>query len=127
MLKNVCIVAGCKAKATKGFQTCTETSHRELEETRNDVGKAFFQLRHLIQRHNMPHLSDSMTTPHPRDFDQDADDGSRKSDSGNQQPKARFSRRRTHNEQLVVSCCGVILARGTMFGAEAISGVKVVT
>ena len=68
-----------------------------------------------------------MTTLHPRDFDQDADDGSRKSDSGNQQAKAHFSRHRTHNEQLMVSCCGVILAHGTMFGAEAISGVKVVT
>lgn len=73
----------------------------------------------------MPHLLDSMTTPHSRDFDDNADDGTRKSDSGNQQPKARFSRRRTHNEQLVVACCGVITARGTMYGAEAISGVKV--
>jgi len=125
-LKKVCIVVGCNAKATKGFQTCAEISHRELEDTRKDVGKAFFQLRHLIQRHNMPHLSDSMTTPHPHDFDHDADDGSRKSDSGNQQPKAHFSRRQTHNEQLVVSCCGIILACGTMFGAEAISGVKVI-
>lgn len=48
-----------------------------------------------------------------------------KSDAGNYQPKARFDRRKTHNEQLVVACCGIILARGTMFGAESISGVKV--
>jgi hypothetical protein len=51
--------------------------------------------------------------------------GTRKSDLGNQQPKARFGRRKTHNEQLVVACCGVIVARGTMFGAESISGVQV--
>lgn len=127
LLKKVCVVIGCKAKATKGFQTCAETSYHELEETRNDVGKAFFQLHHLIQQHNMPHLLDSMTTPHPHDFDQDADDGSQRSNSGNQQPKARFSHHQNHNEQLIVSCCGVILAHGTMFGAEVISGVKAVT
>ncbi|KAF8218781.1 hypothetical protein L208DRAFT_1347395 [Tricholoma matsutake] len=45
-----------------------------------------------------------------------------KSDLGNQQPKARFSRWKTHNKQLVVACCGVIVARGAMFGAESISG-----
>lgn len=48
-----------------------------------------------------------------------------KSDEGNRTVKARFGRRRTHNEQLVVCCCGIIAARATMFGAEAISGVKV--
>lgn len=48
----------------------------------------------------------------------------RKSDLGNQQPKAHFGCRKTHNEQLVVACCGVIVARGMMFGAESISGVK---
>lgn len=56
---------------------------------------------------------------------EDVDDAAWKSDKGNQQPKASFARRRTHNEELVVSCCGMILARGTMYGAEAISGVKV--
>jgi hypothetical protein len=52
-----------------------------------------------------------MSAPDVQEFD---DDTVHKSDSG-----------RTHNEQLVVACCGVILGRGTMFGAEAISGVKV--
>jgi len=34
---------------------------------------------------------------------------------------AQFGRKRTHNEQVLVAPCGVILARETFFGAEAIA------
>jgi len=45
-----------------------------------------------------------------------------KSVTGNRpQLKAQFGRRRTHNEQTLVRPCGVIFARATMFGAEAVS------
>jgi hypothetical protein len=48
---------------------------------------------------------------------------SKKSDTGNKKIKAQFGRRRTHNEQTlpVVRPCGIIFARATMFGAEAVS------
>ena len=38
---------------------------------------------------------------------------------------ARFGRRRTHNEQILVAPCGMILARETFYGAEAISSCAV--
>ncbi|KAF8801527.1 hypothetical protein BYT27DRAFT_7114765 [Phlegmacium glaucopus] len=44
-----------------------------------------------------------------------------KSAEGNKTFKAQFGRRRTHNEQTLVRPCGVIFARATMFGAEAVS------
>ena len=44
-----------------------------------------------------------------------------KSTQGNRTLKAQFGRRRTHNEQTLVRPCGVIFARATMFGAEAVS------
>jgi hypothetical protein len=44
-----------------------------------------------------------------------------KSVTGNRVEKAQFSRRRTHNEQTLVRPCGIIFARATMFGAEAVS------
>lgn len=45
-----------------------------------------------------------------------------KSSAGNRtEIKAQFGRRRTHNEQTLVRPCGVIFARATMFGAEAVS------
>jgi hypothetical protein len=105
--------------------TCKQPSHRDLEEQRNERGKAFFKLRDLLRRQNVLQPQDSMKLDAIPDDLEDVHDAAWKSDEGNQQPKARFARRRTHNEQLVVSCCGMILARGTMYGAEAISGVKV--
>ncbi|KAJ7325741.1 hypothetical protein DFH08DRAFT_816820 [Mycena albidolilacea] len=46
-----------------------------------------------------------------------------KSDQGNRKIKALFHQRRTHNEQTLVRPCGVIFARATFFGAEAVSNV----
>jgi hypothetical protein len=48
-----------------------------------------------------------------------------KSPSGNRKVKAQFGRRRTHNEQTLVRPCGLIFARATFFGAEAVSNVLV--
>jgi hypothetical protein len=96
-----------------------------MEEKRNESGKAFFQLRQRLARQNTNQIPDSLNTSEPNILDDDDENPEHKSDAGNRVPKARFARRRTHNEQLIMSCCGVVLARGTMFGAEAISGVKV--
>jgi hypothetical protein len=41
--------------------------------------------------------------------------------TGNRILKAQFGRRRTHNEQTLVRPCGIIYARATMFGTEAVS------
>lgn len=38
---------------------------------------------------------------------------------------AKFTRSRTHNEQLTVASCGMILGRDTMFGAEGVVSVAV--
>ncbi|KAI0360950.1 hypothetical protein OH77DRAFT_1392352 [Trametes cingulata] len=46
-----------------------------------------------------------------------------KSAKGNRRLTALFGRRRTHNEELCVTSCGVILGRATFFGSEAINGV----
>ena len=39
--------------------------------------------------------------------------------------RAQFGRKRTHNEQVIVAPCGIIIARETFFGAEAVSSVVV--
>jgi len=39
--------------------------------------------------------------------------------------KAQFGRKRTHNEQVIVAPCGMIIARETFYGAEAVSSVVV--
>lgn len=48
-----------------------------------------------------------------------------KSDKGNTTVRARFGRKRTHNEELCVASCGVILGRATFYGSEAPNGVRV--
>ncbi|EIW54821.1 uncharacterized protein TRAVEDRAFT_39313 [Trametes versicolor FP-101664 SS1] len=45
------------------------------------------------------------------------------SPAGNKQHRAQFGRRRTHNEEVAVASCGVILGRATFYGSEAINGV----
>jgi hypothetical protein len=39
--------------------------------------------------------------------------------------RAQFGRRHTHNEQLIVALCGMILARETFYGAEGVGSVVV--
>jgi hypothetical protein len=39
--------------------------------------------------------------------------------------RSRFGRARTHNEEIIVAPCGMVLARRTMYHAEAISEVAV--
>lgn len=48
-----------------------------------------------------------------------------KPDTGNQASRAHFGRKRTHNEELCVASCGVILGRATFYGSEAPNGVRV--
>jgi hypothetical protein len=39
--------------------------------------------------------------------------------------RAQFGRKRSHNEQIIVCPCGIILARETFFGAEGVASVVV--
>lgn len=48
-----------------------------------------------------------------------------KSPEGNRQLKVLLGRRHTHNEELCVASCGVVLGRATFFGSEAVNGVLV--
>lgn len=97
-----------------------------MEDQQKEHGQAFFQLQRRLKRFNIGQVTNSFSDRvEIEEDDDDEPEDSPKSDEGNRKPKARFGRRRTHNEQLIVCCCGVIAARATMFGAEAISGVKV--
>jgi hypothetical protein len=48
-----------------------------------------------------------------------------KSAEGHRKTFARFGRRRTHNEQLCVTSCGIVLGRATFYGAEGPNSVRV--
>ncbi|TBU38024.1 hypothetical protein BD309DRAFT_1059390 [Dichomitus squalens] len=120
-LDSCCVVVGCTAQASSSYQTCEEPTHRALEDTSGR--SALFVLRRRLERLRASALEDDGggLTDELTDVDHDGECPS-KSDEGNTKPRARFGRRRTHNEQLVVATCGTILGRATMYGSEGIGG-----
>lgn len=98
---------------------------------KRQANKAMFQLRSRLAK-----LRVKTTLPEPETL-LDSDDGEEGEPEPtppppspavplkSKLPKVKLSRRWTHNEQLFVRCCGIIVARATFFGSEAISGVKV--
>lgn len=123
-----CVIRGCRAPAEEDFKTCDAPTHRELENRRNDKGRSWFQLtgrmKQLYGRSNTG---------------VDGDTGIEQSDeqakitvpgtTAGQKKTVKvfglFGRNRTNNEQLIVACCGVVLARKTMYGSENVSVVVV--
>ncbi|KAJ7075798.1 hypothetical protein B0H15DRAFT_791429, partial [Mycena belliarum] len=99
-LRFACAVRGCDEKSETGWRTCTETAHRGYEVERRAQGKAMFTLKVRLAR-----TSDQ-------------------AESISVKIRGRLSRRWTHNEQLMVRCCSIILSRATFFGSEAITSVK---
>ncbi|KAI0739265.1 hypothetical protein C8Q80DRAFT_1112653, partial [Daedaleopsis nitida] len=125
---NICVVIGCDAHVSPGYQTCPEPSHRTLEDPTNR--SSLFVLRRRLERlrthtavNDDLEEGDEGVTEEMIEVDEDGECPS-KPDTGNARVRARFGRRRTHNEQLVVATCGVILGRATMFGSEGIDGTR---
>ncbi|KAF8065382.1 hypothetical protein FPV67DRAFT_1419290 [Lyophyllum atratum] len=107
-----CVVTVCNAQAGKGFRTCSLPDHRALEE-------------HRYMR--MRKLRPDIYTSDEGDLDNGVVSvgcGGEKPSAGNRTLKARFGRRRTHNEELCVGSCGIIMGRATFYGSEAPNGVR---
>ncbi|KAF9539067.1 hypothetical protein CPC08DRAFT_771030 [Agrocybe pediades] len=127
-----CAVTSCTLSAEPHHRTCSIREHRALEDYNSEQNKAMFQLKRRLAR---------LKTSQPRDAVPDSElgdapfndeevlidkngDCTDKPDEGNRSLRARFGRRRTHNEELCVATCGVILGRATFYGSEAPNGVR---
>ncbi|KAG1890516.1 uncharacterized protein F5891DRAFT_964873, partial [Suillus fuscotomentosus] len=99
-LVNTCAIIGCNRVVVHSMKTCDTPTHQAVEKAYTERGQARFQLQERLQR--------TFATT-------------------SQQPMARlraqFGRKRTHNEQLIVSPCGMILAQEMFFGAEGVASV----
>lgn len=128
-LEQQCSVIGCTNGTRPGFKTCTLPSHQSLEKSTQEAHSALFQLRQRLERQHRFHPNSAVPTAQGEDSEEsgsDADDETTAEvDHGGPKLRARFGRRWTHNEQLCVATCGTVLGRMTMFGSEAVSGVKV--
>jgi hypothetical protein len=137
---SICSIVGCSAPITSGdAMTCDNPDHRAVEKLHRERGQSRFQLQQRLERARIVHPNDALgtaiaTISDLADCDEEEEEfilGS--SDLPTQQQRssttkklsARFGRKRTHNEQLIVAPCGMIIARETFFGAEAVSSVVV--
>lgn len=108
-------------------------------------GQSRFQLQERLTRARVAHPNDSLGREFTNiselaDIDEDNEEfelltgqmtsmqsnhTSGLANSPKKKIRAQFGRKRTHNEQIIVAPCGIIMARETFFGAEAVSSVVV--
>ncbi|KAF8196942.1 hypothetical protein BJ912DRAFT_846451 [Pholiota molesta] len=120
-----CAVTDCTLPNQLGFRTCGNKDHRALEQAYFQRGQAIFQLRARLDHAGIRAPTDGSNI----DLDMGLDteimvECDSKSTLGNRKLHAFFGRRRTHNEQLLMRPCGVILSQAIFFGSEAISSVN---
>lgn len=150
---NICAINMCGRPIEQGSRVCDNILHQAIQRRYIETGQAQFQLiRRLLRTRraagnnsdpniaNAQDLSDLLdeereqvfqVDPEGRIFLVDREDGQTVPvdddvpTGGHRRIRAQFSRRRTHNEQVIVAPCGVIIARATFFGAEALNAVAV--
>ncbi len=110
-------------------RSCSDPTHRALDLANKERGKSFFQLTRCLQNARISHLSNSISLgaeiePEGEDLNNDEGPCDAKSPTGDRKLKAKWARSQTHNEQLIVRPCGVILARKTFFASEGVIQVK---
>ncbi|KAA1479415.1 hypothetical protein DENSPDRAFT_862025 [Dentipellis sp. KUC8613] len=133
-----CSIVGCANPSREGHRSCTNPLHEAAERRHVDRNQALFQLKHRLQRQGVAHPIDSTRVDLDDDVEPDAGakgdqefilDGGQLAPDGTCAPngaeklKAQFGRKSTHNEQVIVAPCGIIIARATFFDAEAILNV----
>jgi len=124
--RNICAVEGCGLPCSSGSNTCHTTEHQQLEDAYYKPAKALFQLRARLKKAGLSIPPDSMVAEEDGGMSEESIECDGKSSKGNSHClKARFGTRRTHNEELIMRPCGIILARATFYGSEAVSAVNV--
>ncbi|PIL31096.1 hypothetical protein GSI_05792 [Ganoderma sinense ZZ0214-1] len=134
------LTADCSRPGT-GIATLTRHSirtpvHREVEEERRRKGRAMFELKRRLQARDVastiravPSVDESSSLLDDPDLDDPAflDDPGLTSNVERKKPtvppakvKSTLTRRWTHNEQLLVRPCGIVISRATFYEAESL-------
>lgn len=101
----ICCVSNCQSSREKGHRTCSMPEHRKQEAIREGM-------RHRVKKRSRPRNDEC-------------------ADKEDEEPQRRrtlpgtYSRKWTHNEQLMVRPCGIVIGRATFFNFEAMGAVKV--
>lgn len=140
----VCAIVGCEQPVLEGRLTCADKKHQAVERVHRERGQARFQLKERLQRARVAHPTNSdavdLTTVAVTVDEDDGEEEEFVVEGGSAKPVAasqlesqvkegklrvQFGRKRTHNEQIIVAPCGMIIARETFYGAEAVTSVIV--
>ena len=127
----ICSVVGCDSPIATGSRMCSDPSHQEVERIHRERGQARFQLKERLQRAFVAHPNDALaeeTSPDIADVEDEVEDfevGGSEQNGKKERIRAQMGRRRTHNEQIIVAPCGIIIARETFYGAEGVGSVIV--
>lgn len=98
-----CCVTECVNKRDPGFRTCSLAAHRGEEKYRKERARK----RKVAKVAGMEHEGSASGKGRKRDV------------------KGVFCRKWTHNEQLMVRPCGIVVGRATFYSSESVTGVKV--
>ena len=143
-LEYVCSIVGCGLPVVSGRLTCADPLHQRVEAHHQDKGQSRFQLCDRLQRardiHPSSQSANSKVLSQLATIDNDEEEfeidptghvvdaashTSTQPATTDKKLCAKFTQSRTHNEQLVVAPCSMILGCDTMFGAEGVASVAV--
>jgi CxC6 like cysteine cluster associated with KDZ transposases len=126
---DICYIYGCESSIQPGFSTCGLESHRAHELASREKHTAMFQLKNRLQAHGIPQVPRPGSPPPVLSSPQVSSSASAQPQPTVQSPtppvKGKNSRSYSHNEQLFVRCCGVVISRATFYGSEGLTGVAV--
>ena len=143
-LNHICAIVNCSLPAVIGKKTCALAGHEAVENIHNDRGQARFQLKDRLRRAQLAHpcdafpVEDASENSNISELVDNLDDNTEEEFGFNSAGQlipveeqstqkmtlcAQFGRKRTHNEQIFVAPCGIIIARETFYHAEAIYSV----
>lgn len=142
-----CCIQSCEEPAQPGFRTCSIETHRAFQADADEQNAAMFQLRSRLRNaaisdvplagssssvaidDPLAGLSQTNSAPPFTEASNLSTPASTPSTSTSKpsapRVKGKLTRSWTHNEQLFVRCCGIIVSRATFFGSEGVSGVTV--
>lgn len=138
-MNNICSIVGCSNPAVPGRKSCGHVDHQRIKDVHNERGQSRFQLKERYERSQLAHPNDAIGEQVTSISEIIDDDEEEEFEPGREGPVpvtpnstaskpricAQFGRRRTHNEQLFVAPCGIIVARETFYHAEALYSVIV--
>lgn len=138
----ICSIVGCSDPVLHGRLTCGKAEHQEVERIHRERGQARFQLQERLQCAHVAHpenaSADERDLSELVDMDESEEEFEVEMQHNSKEPVgtssrpipckkicAQFGRKRTHNEQIIVAPCGIIIARETFYGAEGVASVVV--